>query len=99
MDAPHLTAYHAALRCLTTGAGMLGLVLCGLLSAYLLWITANNLNVDLEIRLIFVIGMVVAVFVGSMDALQLVLPYYRRRNAGPHSLRFAFGLPSLDHRQ
>lgn len=22
MDAPHLTAYHAALRCLTTGAGM-----------------------------------------------------------------------------
>lgn len=84
MDAPHLTAYHAALRCLTTGAGMLGLVLCGLLSAYLLWITANNLNVDLEVRLIFVIGMVVAVFVGSMDVLQLVLPYYRFKQRVTH---------------
>src|SRR5262249_33316391 len=29
MDAPHLTAYHAALRCLSTGAGMLGFTLCG----------------------------------------------------------------------
>ena len=84
MDAPHLTAYHAALRCLTTGAGMLGLVLCGLLSAYLLWITANNLSIDFEVRLIFVIGMIVAVFVGSMDALQLVLPYYRFKQRVTH---------------
>jgi type IV secretion system protein VirD4 len=84
MDAPHLTAYHAALRCLTTAGGMLGLIFCGSLSAYLLWITANNIKADFEVRLIFVGGMALAVFAGIMEALQLILPYYRIKQRVTH---------------
>lgn len=84
MDAPHLTAYHAALRCITTAGGMLGLIFCGSLSAYLLWVTANNIKADFEVRLIFVGGMVLAVFGGVMEALQLILPYYRIKQRVTH---------------
>jgi type IV secretion system protein VirD4 len=77
MTAPHLNAYHAALRCLSTAAGMLGFTFCGGVSAYLFWISANLLKADLDVRLIFVGGMLVAIFVSIMEALQLVLPYYR----------------------
>jgi type IV secretion system protein VirD4 len=84
MDAPHLTAYHAALRCLKTGFGMIGLVFLGCLSAYLLWITANNLDASFETRLFFVGGMLLAVCAGLMDALQLLLPYYRIKQRVTH---------------
>jgi type IV secretion system protein VirD4 len=77
MTAPHLNAYHAALHCLRTGAEMLWLSCCGALSAYLIWVTANNFKVSSEVRLIFVAGMLFAVFVGLVEALHLVLPYYR----------------------
>ena len=77
MTAPHLNSYHAALRCLRTAAEMLWLTSCGTLSAYLIWITANNFKVSFEIRLIFVAGMLFAVFVSCVEALHLLLPYYR----------------------
>jgi type IV secretory pathway TraG/TraD family ATPase VirD4 len=77
MTAPHLNAYHAALRCLRTGAEMLWLTSCGTLSAYLIWITANNFKVDFEIRLVFVAGMIFAIFVSCVEAMHLLLPYYR----------------------
>ena len=84
MDAPHLTAYHAALRCLSTAAGMGGLIFCGSLSAYLLWITANNIKANFDLRLIFIGGMLLAVFAGVMEALQLLLPYYRIKQRVTH---------------
>ena len=79
---------------LPTAAEMLGLVLCGSLSAYLLWITANNLKVDFEVRLIFVGGMVVAVFCrinGRSAAAASLLPlqatrYSRLGDVGGHSM-------------
>jgi len=77
MTAPHLTAYHAALHCLRTGAEMIGLAACGALSAYLIWVTGDNLKADFELRLIFVGGMLMAVSVSLIEALQLLLPYYR----------------------
>jgi type IV secretory pathway TraG/TraD family ATPase VirD4 len=84
MTAPHLNAYHAALRCLSTAAGMLGLMFCGAVSAYLFWISANLLKTDVDVRLIFVGGMLVAIFVSIMEALQLVLPYYRFKQRLTH---------------
>jgi type IV secretion system protein VirD4 len=84
MTAPHLDAYHAALRCLRTGVEMLGLVLCGAVSAYLFWISANFLKADFEVRLIFVGGMLVAVLASLMEALQLLLPYYRFKQRVTH---------------
>jgi type IV secretion system protein VirD4 len=84
MTAPHLDAYHAALRCLRTGVEMLGLVSCGLVSAYLFWLSANFIKADFEVRLIFVGGMLVAVLASLMDALQAVLPYYRFKQRVTH---------------
>ncbi|MGH9762801.1 MAG: type IV secretory system conjugative DNA transfer family protein, partial [Blastocatellia bacterium] len=84
MDAPHLDAYHATLQCLETGGGMLGLILCGSLSAYLLWLTANNVNAEFEVRLVFVGGMLLAVLIGCLEALQLLLPYYRFKQRLTH---------------
>lgn len=84
MTAPHLNAYHAALRCLSTAAGMLGLIFCRAVSAYLFWISANLLKADLDVRLIFVGAMLVAIFVSMIEALQLVLPYYRFKQRLTH---------------
>src|SRR6185312_1510817 len=84
MDAPHLTSYHAALRCLTTGASMLGLNICGGVSACLLWITANNLSADFQLRLIFIGAMLIALAAGVMESLQLLLPYYRFKQRLTH---------------
>jgi type IV secretory pathway TraG/TraD family ATPase VirD4 len=77
MDAPHLNAYHAALHCLLVASQMLVLLACGCASAYLLWLTANNFQVTFEIRLLFITGMLFALFVGCLEATQLLLPYYR----------------------
>src|SRR4030095_1331189 len=76
-DAPHLTPYHAALRCLTTGVSMLGFILSGAASACLLWITASNLSVDFQVRLIFIVAMFIALAVSVMESVQLLLPYHR----------------------
>src|SRR5262249_45029755 len=84
MTAPHLNAYHAALHCLSTAAGMLGLIFCGGVSAYLLLMSANLLNADFDVRLIFLGGMLAAIFVSIMEALQLVLPYYRFKQRLTH---------------
>ena len=84
MTAPHLTAYHAALHCLRTAAEMIGLVFCGALSAYLIWVTANNLKADFELRLIFVGGMLMAISLSLIEALQLLLPYYRFKQRLTH---------------
>jgi hypothetical protein len=84
MTAPHLTAYHAALHCLRTAAEMIGLVFCGALSAYLIWVTANNLKAEFELRLIFVGGMLMAISLSLIEALQLLLPYYRFKQRLTH---------------
>ena len=84
MDAPHLTPYHAALRCMTTAGGMLGLIFCGFVSAFLLWLTADNIEASMEVRLMFVGGMAIAVFAGITEATQLLLPYYRFKQRVTH---------------
>jgi type IV secretion system protein VirD4 len=77
MTAPHLNAYHAALRCLRTGAEMIGLICCGLLSAYLFWLSADLIKAQSDVQLIFIGAMLLAFFVGLMEAGQLIFPYYR----------------------
>jgi type IV secretory pathway TraG/TraD family ATPase VirD4 len=84
MTAPHLNAYHAALSCLSTAAGMLGLIFCGSVSAYLFWVSADLLKADLDVRLIFVGGMLAAIFVSIMEVLELLLPYYRLKQRLTH---------------
>src|SRR5437868_1052632 len=84
MTAPHLTAYHAALHCLKTGAEMFSLICCGLVSAYLLWISANLVKAEFEVRLIFVAGMLLAMLISAAEALQLLMPYRRFRQRLTH---------------
>jgi type IV secretory pathway TraG/TraD family ATPase VirD4 len=84
MDAPHLTAYHAALHGLGTVAGMAGLGACGSLSAYLLFLTARNVNAESEILLVFYGAMLLAFFTGLMEAVHLLLPYYRFKQRLTH---------------
>src|SRR5215831_13162507 len=76
-DSPHLPAFHAFLR-ISRHAG-LGFVLlvCGSVSAYLLWCCADWLEVSPQTRLIFVVGMLLCLLVSFFEIVHEVLPYYR----------------------
>src|SRR5690349_8832257 len=72
-----MPAYQAFLRLMAAGVMMVVLVGCGALSAYLIWLSAGYLGVSTQIKLYFIIAMLVCLLVGCMEALQEVLPYYR----------------------
>src|SRR5215213_2241008 len=72
-----MSAYHAFLRLMSAAVMMLLLTGFGFICAYLLWLSADYLGVLTQTRLYFVAGMLLCVFVGAMEALQELLPYYR----------------------
>src|SRR5215213_2636598 len=76
-DNQSMAAYHAFLRLVSAAVMMLLLTGFGFICAYLLWISADYLGVLTQTRLYFVAGMLLCVFVGAMEALQELLPYYR----------------------
>src|SRR6266498_1961011 len=71
-DAPHLTAYHATIKCFTIGAEMLMLLACGIATATCTWFSANFLEVTFETRLFFLAGMLIAVAISAIEGLQLL---------------------------
>jgi type IV secretory pathway TraG/TraD family ATPase VirD4 len=76
-DAPHLPAYHAAIKCFTIGSEIIILLTCGVATATCIWFSANFLEVTFDTRLFFMGGMLIAVVLSGADALQLLLPYYK----------------------
>src|SRR6267142_2008737 len=76
-DSQHLPAFHAFLR-ITQHAGLIVvLLLCGSVSAYLIWLCAGFLRVSSQTRLYFVVAMLVCLLVACMEAIHEVMPYYR----------------------
>src|SRR5713101_5647121 len=76
-DMQSMPAYQAFLRVMSSGVMMLLLSGCGGLSAYLLWLSAEYLEVSTQTKLYFVVGMLLCVSAGLTEAAQEVLPYYR----------------------
>ena len=72
-----MPAYQAFLRLMSAAMMMLLLTGFGFICAYLLWLSAGYLGVSNQTKLYFVAGMLLCVFVGAMEALQEILPYYR----------------------
>ena len=72
-----MPAYQAFLRLMSAAMMMLLLVGFGFICAYLLWLSAGYLGVSNQTKLYFVAGMLLCLFVGAMEALQEILPYYR----------------------
>jgi type IV secretion system protein VirD4 len=72
-----MPAYQAFLRLMSAALMMLVLTGFGCVCAYLLWLSAGYLEVSNQTKLFFVLGMLLCVFVGMMEALQEILPYYR----------------------
>jgi hypothetical protein len=56
---------------------MVLLVGCGILSSYLLWLSAGYLHVTPQVRLYFAMGMILVLVVGFAEAAHEVIPYYR----------------------
>ena len=72
-----MPAYQAFLRLMSAAVMMLLLTGIGCVCAYLLWLSAGYLGVSYQGKLYFVAGMLLCGFVGGMEALQEILPYYR----------------------
>jgi len=72
-----MPAYQAFLSLMAAAVMMLLLIGFGFICAYVLWLSAGYLGVSSQTKLYFVAGMLLCVFVGGMEALQEVLPYYR----------------------
>lgn len=73
----HLSPFHAFLRISRHGVSMVVLLCCGILSAYLLWLSASYLQVSSYTRLYFIVGMIMVVCVAFSEAGKEVIPYYR----------------------
>src|ERR1041384_1992765 len=73
----HLIPFHAFMRIMQHGALIFFLILAGSISAYLIWLCANFLQVLPMTRLYFVAGMIVVVMLALVEAAHEVLPYYR----------------------
>lgn len=76
-DMQSLAAYQAFMRLMSAAMMMAVLIGCSGLSAYLFWLSGGYLEVTTQTKLYFVIAMLVCLFVGCLEALQEVLPYYR----------------------
>jgi len=76
-DSPHLTAFHSFIRISRHVSIGIVVLLCGIASASLLWKCANWLEVTGQVRLLFVVGMLVCLCVSFFEVVHEVLPYYR----------------------
>lgn len=75
-NALHLDAYQAGFRLLRdVGEGMVMLA-CGIITAFIIWVSANILQATFETRIYFIFGMIIAILISLSEALSLVLPYY-----------------------
>ena len=75
----HLPPFHAFMRIMQHITLVLALFCCGIVSSYLLWISAGFLQVSYQTRLYFIIGILLVLFVALMEACREIIPYYRIR--------------------
>src|SRR5262249_58162700 len=68
---------QAGFRLLRDVGEGLALVASGVATSFVLWKTADLLEVGFETRLYFICGMGLAVLFGLAEASTLVIPYYR----------------------
>ncbi len=64
----HLTPFHAFLRIIQHVALMLAVIICGFVSAYLLWKAAEFLHVSQQVKLYFIMGIILVVMIGLTEA-------------------------------
>ncbi|MDX6577849.1 MAG: type secretion system protein VirD4 [Blastocatellia bacterium] len=74
---PHIPPFHAFLRIIQHVVLMIAVIGCGLISAYLLWKSAGFLHVTQQVKLYFVMGIILVVTIGLAEAAHEVMPYYR----------------------
>jgi type IV secretory pathway TraG/TraD family ATPase VirD4 len=74
-DRPDLTAKQAAVRCLKTGGEMVLLFACGLASAFLFSVAANNFGAESNIRPLFTVARIAAVLISIVEALGVLLAF------------------------
>src|SRR5260370_36388435 len=74
---PHIPPFHAFLRIMMHVVLMIAVIGCGLISAYLLWKSAGFLHVTQQVKLYFVMGIILVVTIGLAEAAHEVMPYYR----------------------
>src|SRR5260370_12148151 len=74
---PHIPPFHAFLRIMMHVVLMIAVIGCGLISAYLLWKSAGFLHVTQQVKLYFVMGIILVVTIGLAEAAYEVMPYYR----------------------
>jgi type IV secretion system protein VirD4 len=73
----HLLPFHACMRLMRHAALMFFLIVAGLISAYLLWLSAGYLQVAYQTRLVFLAVIVGVLMIALAEAAHEVLPYYR----------------------
>src|ERR1044072_4210803 len=91
-NALHLDSYQAGFRLLRdVGEGTI-LLVCGVITAFLIWSRANIIQVTFDTRIYFIFGMVISVLISLAEALSLIVPYYRISQRLTHgSARWADG--------
>src|SRR5436190_1128925 len=73
----HLRPFFAFMRLMQHGGLILLLILAGSASAYLIWLSANYLKVSTQVRLCFMLGIVLVLMIAFAEAAHELLPYYR----------------------
>src|SRR5881394_650233 len=73
----HLLPFFAFMRLMRHAALMFFLIVAGLISAYLLWLSAGYLQVAYQTRLVFLAVIVGVLMIALAEAAHEVLPYYR----------------------
>lgn len=76
-NALHLDSYQAGFRLLRDVGEGAGLLACGVITAFIIWVIANVLQVTFDTRIYFIFGMVICVLISLSEASSLVIPYYR----------------------
>jgi type IV secretion system protein VirD4 len=73
-------------------------IFCGIISAVLLWVTANMLDVSFQTRLFFMMGMLFTVLIGCAEAAAVQIPYMRVYQLTTYgSARWATAIDLLAH--
>src|SRR5712692_7590648 len=83
---PHIPPFHAFLRVIQHVVLMIAVIGCGLISAYLLWKSAGFLHVTQQVKLHFVMGIILVVTIGLAEAAHEVMPYYPHHEVQFHLL-------------
>src|SRR6185295_1969816 len=76
-DALHLDSYQAGFRVFRDVSEGVIILACGVITAFIVWSIAGILQVTFDTRIIFIFGMVICVLISLVEAVSLVIPYYR----------------------